>query len=243
MKFLKFMNKSKNLYFLHIPKAGGRYIYYNICSPIEDILMKNNIKIDVHHSSKIRAHQFWNEDFIKNDTYILSNFRDPAKQIVSFYCHIKFLNSNGILLKDSFDGIDSGSMFNWVENNLEIISNYQSKNFLTTLPENKNMDDNLLSFNVDKQLLNERLNRLNLFLKIDNIKDKNLSKITNKILLDLNIKEKVNNKTVIKKETFENIYSKKLFESLSKKDKELLYNISSVDSEVYNTNKYFWSEF
>ena len=83
---------------------------------------------------------------------------------------------------------------------------------------------------------------MSLFLKTQDLTEKNRLIIQNKILLDLNIKDvKINNQKW-EEDKYKSNYSKEIYNSLDKKEKEHIISSCSIDSEIYETKTLFWQE-
>lgn len=224
----------KDFYFLHIHKTGGRYFKKYIISQLE-----NSINI----ISKNERHSGWIED-IKEDTYVFLILRDPIEFICSFYSHIVsqkagLLEENNIeFIKNNIVSInlDKKYMFKWLKAN-PWSYNLQSKQILNTASDNKSIIDNIVqkytfNNNVDKDLLYKRLDRSNLIIKQISLLEP--KKIIEKICKDFNIN--FEGEIKIDTNTFSNMASKTLYNSLTEADKAIIEQMFAIDLEIYNSN-------
>jgi hypothetical protein len=226
--------KYNKIYFLHIPKTGGRYISHNIIDPIKDQLNENGIEQILEHN----AHTGWHSR-IDDKTYVISALRDPAEQLVSLYSHSISLNNEGNL-KNEYDKnkINKKEFFEWLKNE-KSYTNFQTKNFL--LDEfyfKKDHPKNKLNvkLNIDEKILKIRKNRVNLFLDMKNINNRELE-IQKKIFLDLGINAET--RSFPKKTGLCNPESKNLYSTLTEKEKIFIRESNLIDNNLYINNNYF----
>jgi hypothetical protein len=223
------MNTYNKLYFLHIPKNGGRYIIYNVLDPIREQLEQNNIEI---LNLKKFDHSNWHSK-IDDQTYVISVLREPFSQIISLYVHEKTTDIRGRLLTNK-DFILSKKKFY-----KEIIfdknyQNFQSKSFIRNefggfgLRGPKTI--------VDKELLEKRINRVNLLLNNKDLKQ-NAIKIQQKIFLDLGI----DGLTKIAKVSglFYNPHSEYFYDQFSNLEKDFIAKYNKIDNTLYKNAKYY----
>ena len=213
-------------YFLHIPKTGGRFINMNIINPLRPLLEHKGIEVypmgdDVYQPN----HHNWNTNFIDDNTYIMTIFRDPAKRTVSHFIE----NERGA---PDFEEKNNVKYFlNWVKEN-EYTKNFQSKSLI--VEEEVNTAN--FKFDINMNLLQNKIYRINLFLKNCPANISFCHKIQSKIIKDFNINTEkflypINNKLII--DGFININSKQLFNQLNKDQIDFLYKNSFIDSEIY----------
>lgn len=235
----------KNVYFLHIPKTAGRYLYHNILWVIQDTLVENNIRIDVHHDTRLLAHQQWCESFIDDSTYIVCSLREPAEQLVSYYCHLYGLKADGTRrVPVGGDPINRESFFTWLNSVKDAYSNYQVKNILHTNLQT-GLTDPLKAFaemEIDEALLEERLSRINLLVRSSDLTEENTLKLREKLLSDLGItSESASTITGLRKNPgWQNDDSSTLYGLLNAADIKLLNKISSIDKKIYDNDSLFW---
>ena len=216
-------------YFLHIPKTGGRFINMNIINPLRPLLESKGIKVypmgeDIYKPN----HDNWNTNFIDDNTYIMTIFRDPAKRTVS-----QFIEQEGG--SPDFEEKNNVEYFlNWVKNNVDTINTQSKSLFINkSIYKTNNHDYN---FQINKNDLNLKLKRINLILKHQHMNELFCHKIQSKIINDLNINTEkklyptINNLFI---NGISNILSKEMFNKLNKNQINFLYNNSSIDSEIY----------
>lgn len=255
--------KYNRFYNLHIPKTGGTYFRENILLPNEKYFNENKIKTNPPggagiglNNSPLTVHWAWYPEFVKDNSYIYTCFRDPAQRTVSHFC---WLASRSIYDKKTnytkFD-INKKTFFKWLNYYYDFQSNFQAKNIIYK-SENKNdyyQSKNLrwedgdipkidhpifTKFNnilIDQKQLNDNLNRINLKIRSTYLKN-NEDKLINKIFLDLGLD--VNKIQKNNKYGHQNSISQDIYNSLSKEDISKLYEMSSIDSEIYFTNSIF----
>jgi hypothetical protein len=76
-------------------------------------------------------------------------------------------------------------------------------------------------------------------IKPEDLSENNIEKIQNKILLDLKIFDKKITNRPYNFQEYSNSQSKEIYETLTKKEKEKIKTLSSVDSEIYETHSLF----
>lgn len=228
-------------YFLHIPKTAGRFYKVNVIDPIENILLKNNIKVSDKDPNL--NHNVWKKEYTTDTSYISSIIRDPASLMVSYYCHMFSLNEKGIILPD-FDikNINKKIFFNWIKMHIKQLSNFQAKNFLIEEIDSPNFtkSKNFADLNIDKDMLYQKLNRINFLIRSDILEENNIIKIQNKILNDLSINIKIMNFEIKSSSKLKNDISKNFYDTLNKKEIDFLYELSPIDSEIYFNYNRFW---
>lgn len=231
------MNNQKynSFYYIHIPKAGGRFFKYNISDPIYKVCSENNIKFlkDTEPNYPGPGHNQWT-DFIDDSTYIACTFRDPIKHSVSLYAHIQTLDERGEPKNFKKDELNKKDFVEWYEKNIINLSNYQSRHIVSSSTETVETFSDRLKFidssNID--LLINRIKRINMFINIDNIAKDDINNIQKKILDSLNItSHNVFNHTP-KYKTFENIFSKSLYNLLDINDKNYILKNNIIDSQI-----------
>lgn len=244
------MTKYNKVYFLHIPKTGGRFLTKYILRPIENILKDNGIEL-VKSPEDMRQHAGW-PSWIDDQTYIISVFRDPCEFFVSAVCH-SIARNNGLVDEDNWNVIKNNNDSFRVSkdelydslNRWNYIKNFQSQNFLLSpnvetrsiLHESMVKHDNNETF--DKEEIYNRIKRVNLMIRHNDLKFMDYKLLINKISNDLGIEIKVNIQNT-DKEYFKNNSSEILFNSLNIEDKNVIYNNFLLDKEIYEDNSLFW---
>ena len=244
------MSKYNKVYFLHIPKTGGRFLIKYILRPIEDVLKKNNIEL-IKFPEDVRQHVGW-PSWIDDKTYIISIFREPCEFFVSSVCH-SFAVENNLVDENNWNVIKSdNNSFNvskdYLYNGLNtwhFMKDFQSQNFLL----NPNTEDRSIIYesmiqyknkeNFNKEEIYKRIKRVNLMIRHNDLKSVNYNLLINKISKDLNIQIDLN-ELYVDKEYFKNKASEILFNSLNEKDKSLINNIFEFDKKIYEDDSLFW---
>jgi hypothetical protein len=245
------MSKYNKIYFLHIPKTGGRFFTKYILEPNESVLKQNGIDL-IKLPANVMRHGGWHKD-IDEKTYIISVLRDPVEFFASLTAHM-FIDENGlmdnknnqIVIDQSITlDIDKEYLFNTIEE-LEYLKNFQSQNFTLT-PSNisfigcSRKNYNKFGTEINTELLYERIKRTNLMIRHTDLKSMDYSVLINKISDDLGVKLGLDI-SFMDKELYKNNSSKILFEKLSTKDKEKIYNSFLLDKEIYENDSLFWKE-
>jgi Sulfotransferase family len=235
----------KNIYFLHIPKSAGRYVYHCALAPMESIIVENNIRIDVHHTSGANAHQMWCKVLIDDFTYIISSFRDPVERLVSHYCHVMTLNKMGLKIADKEVKPISKELFlEWVEENKNPQADFQAKNFLLETTQTLTTFDFKALFTdvvVTEKDIKAKLKRTNLLIRSEDLTEENTKKLRQKILLDLNIDADISDIPIPINPYFTNELSAEIYKQLTEDEKAKLYALNPLDTKIYKTDAYFWN--
>lgn len=241
------MKKYNKVYFLHIPKTGGRFFVKYILDPIEDILKENNIKV-IKEKEKDFPHSGWHKD-IDDNTYIITLFRDPAEFFISAISHLIYEDSglldDGIVKKDSpILDIDKETLYKELEK-FKILQNFQSQNFILS-PKNKidivkeSVNYYLKNKSFNSELAYERIKRVNLMIRQKDLKIMDYSKLIKKISEDLKINIEIELLN-IDKENFKNNSSELLFNKLTKEDLEIIYKNFLFDKKIHEDDSLFWN--
>jgi hypothetical protein len=229
-----------SFYFLHIPKTAGRLFMYNTVLPLIPMMKRHNIKI-LDEQINGGAHNQWRND-ITNTTYVSCIFRDPAEQLVSLYVHT--LSAGGHSQKEELQKDVSKDVFlDWVQKNIKLVSNFQSKQIvaptLEMVGDNKffGLDEN---FNINKIMILDKISKISLFLKPEILTYNRNIILQQKILSDFQIPLFEVLQNTWQQELYSNAQSKKLYVQLTNTEIEYLKTISSIDSEIYETDGLFF---
>ena len=238
----------KQLYHFHVHKTGGVWFLTNVVSELGP-----SMRPMLYHTLNLSHPNGKNKlvpmDFYKND-YIVSSFRDPVKRTVS---HFSWLITGDVpvFYKDPFNkelgsytDITVDNLMEWVDIRKDYISNYQSKMFSYPLVhENIGMgyqDQMFNDFIPNKEDTYKYINRVNFLYRVEQGVESNKEIIKNIIWDEFNITDRKlypsNNAT-----THENDVSRDLYNSLSTKQKDIIYSINDIDSEIYETSSLFWN--
>ena len=222
----------KNVFYhLHVPKTGGTYL-------------KSFFEFDLINKLKVSKIEFISEhagwENVKDNTYVVTSWRDPAKRTVShFVLWAKILEQPS----------DVDSFRNWLNKYSNKVSNYQSKIILSNSEDDPQRNFFYKDSNVEpdspieKNLVFERLKRIDLFIKDTQLDKKNFQIWENTILNDMEIKTNtfVDYNSI---EFFKNSsqISQEIYQALSKEEIDALFALSDIDTEIYNNNLLFWKE-
>jgi hypothetical protein len=226
-----------SFYHLHIAKCGGTYLTNTLLHTLRDELIKKNISyLDGSH------HLGWQE---ANNNYVISSLRDPVKRTVSHYSYWKV--GGGVGGRKPENPL---SFLEWVEEHRDFISNYQVKNLLFTrtnfnydiFQPKGSLDPSFLSLRINKAVLLERISRVNILLKDTQLNIACLTKVSSKIRSDFGITtpletclESGSNNKVLKD-------SAELYQSLGNTDKQYLYELNEIDSEIYFSSAFYFEK-
>jgi len=244
------VSKYNKIYFLHIPKTGGRFFTKYILEPISGILKENNISV-LTLPKNVSKHGGWHKD-IDESTYIISVFRDPVEFFVSATAHIaadeKGLvdEANDFIIKDEESVLDIKKEFLYEKlEQLKYLKNFQSNNFLLTATEGQLLQEARKAYNknidLDTKLAYERIQRVNLMIRHKDLRSINYSLLINKISEDLGIGIDIDVSSA-DREHYKNSSSEVLFNKLNSEDKEKIYNNFLFDKEIYQNDLLFWNK-
>lgn len=241
--------KYDKVYFLHIPKTGGRFFTKYILEPIDSILKENNIET-IKLPEGVKKHGGWHKD-IDDKTYVISIFRDPVEFFVSLVAHI-YADKNKLIddekdfiLKDKtkISNIEKDFLFDHLDL-LKYLRDFQSQNFMLSteteqivVQSRKEYDKNK-EFN--KELIYKRIKRVDLMMRHSDFKNMDYRLLINKIKKDLEIEIDVD-LFLADREHYKNKSSEILFNKLDSKDKERIYNNFLLDKEIYENDSLFWN--
>jgi len=233
----------KDFYFLHIPKTGGSHFKSRILNEVYEQFKINDITF-IRQST---VHDAWSKK-ISDDTYVTTILRDPAKRTVSHFCHLASVfpmnpkkNKPSLSeLKYEFD--------KWIKNGPVASQNFQAKNILfenvlEAVDQAINKDDEpdnwwnselFKNFEIDELELKRKLKRIDLLIDNELLKNKDSKTLVfNKIFNDFNISYVDPNRKYVLHGSMINALSKELYDSLSEKEIQNLYDINKIDSEIY----------
>lgn len=216
---------------VHIPKTGGRYIQSTVFKPLVSQFSDNNIQYRHGHFGLLGVDQ---------DTYTVTSFRDPVKRTISHFC----FNVNFKITDYTRLDLNKNNLFKWVENNLDYISNFQSKNFLYLQQDITQdfffiQDPVFLKIqNFSKEDVLAKINNINIFLKDTDLNIKMMDRVRKRICKDFNL-----NFNIINQEIEYNRYdiSSQIYNQLTGKEKRYLYSINKIDSDIYFDELLFWN--
>lgn len=243
--------KYNKVYFLHIPKTGGRFLTKYILRPMDGVLKDNGIEL-VKSPEDMRQHAGW-PSWIDDKTYIISVFRDPCEFFVSAVCH-SIAIKNGLVDEDNWNIIKKDSdPFTVSRDELystaqrwTYIKDFQSKNFMLSPDTERTsiLQESMVKHNNNENFTKEeiykRLRRVNLMIRHEDLKTMDYSLLIDKISKDLSVDIKINIKDADKGQ-FKNKSSEILYNSLTEDEKEFIYTNFPIDKEIYSDSSLFWS--
>jgi len=227
---------TSNIYHLHIPKCGGHYLrdqlLPHLVSSLETIGIENN-----YHS----YHAAWQP--VKEDTYIVTSLRDPAKRTVSHFCYALYDNFK---FSERYT-LDIDGLFQWIGRKQSFISNYQVKNLLF---DNSSDGGNayffaenyeFMSLEVDRELLDTRIERIQVLLRDSQLTRDRMELVTRKVLKDFNTRYVAPPQITGLGHNI-NKDSSSMFLELSTKQIDRLYELNNIDSEIYFNKELFFNK-
>jgi hypothetical protein len=245
------MPKYNKVYFLHIPKTGGRFLIKYILRPMENILKDNGIEL-VKSPEDVRQHAGW-PSWIDDQTYVIAVFREPCEFFVSSVCHA-VAGKRGLIDQEKWyiikeEGkdlrVDKQELYDtlllW-----EYMKDFQSQNFVLSpdpetksiLHESKMQYENKIVLN--KKEVYDKVNRTNLMIRNKDLRSMDYSLLVNKISEDLGVKINLDF-SQIDKEYFKNSASEFLFNTLTQEDKDYINQNFMIDKEIYENDSLFWN--
>lgn len=243
------MSKYNKVYFLHIPKTGGRFFTKYIINQIEPILKENGIDI-LQLPEKVKKHGGWHEG-IDDNTYIITVFRDPAEFFVSAVAHMvadqqrMVDKANDFVVKDKETVMEISKDFLFEKlDQIKYLKDFQSQNFILNPQEafilkqaKQYYDEN---FVFDKELIYKRIDRVNLMIRHKDLKSMDYNILVDKISKDLEINIPIDLSSADREE-YKNNSSDVLFNKLNKDDIARIYNNFLFDKEIYENDSLFWT--
>jgi hypothetical protein len=222
-------------------------------SSIKPILNQYNVKMQ-NLNEDATAHWCWFTPLINSDTFMYAAFRDPVLRTIS-----QFANQAKQAIKYSptpykISDINKKSFHNWLYTDFNKYKNVQSKCLLYYNPDHSSylsstgitwkqdevpekshymFDDVFINQEINKDLLMSNFNRINL--KVNTVDLSNISKqkkILKNILNAFEIKEKINISN-IKNVDYSTGMTLDIFNSLTSKEKQSLYEHQDSDSELF----------
>jgi len=218
----------RSFYYLQIPKTGSKYFLSNTYWPLKDELNRHGIEFlnmwDQYSNPLITG---WNPE-IDKDTYVVSTFRDPIKQIVSKHCD-QFKSSNKSETKYYSNDLPDKEAF---MQNVDTYANNMSKYLISH--SDVYGKDILQSTEINISSAVRQSKRVNKFI----LESTNPNRTMREILIGMDLpvpsyleKDKVNHKINV------NNSSRLLYESLTTEEVEAIRSICSTDEYVYNYAK------
>lgn len=220
----------KNFYFFHIDKTVSLWFDVTLMSQLYSMMEKKGIDTSLNYSH--RDHNFWRP--LDSDTFIFSVFREPVSRAVSDFCYTmlydelhQYRSIDHIVKQNSYN-INMKNFEQWV--NTVHTPNFQAK-ALYGAGEVRSKDD-----------IVDRITRINLMLRTDDLWEVKQKDVFNYIIKVLNLgetRERV--PTYFEKAWFEHI-SMGFYHELLQENNELLKQVKElnrIDLEIWNNNNFF----
>ena len=224
------------IYYLHIPKTGGRWILRNINPYIEHYLNSYNLGYLNNLSNlKVNNNTHWGwRPQIDDQTLVYTSIREPASHICSIFSH-RYVTNSLKLINAPINEIKE-VMFNFLEENKSKCANIQARNIcyyddMGITDYGLGLPSADLNFSIEKI---KRINKVFLIEKDKKMKqEKCIQEIVNlidkKVIVDKNFLKNINlydNGPISK-------ISNMVYNYLSVDEKEQLNNFSPIDYELY----------
>jgi hypothetical protein len=241
--------KYNKVYFLHIPKTGGRFLTKYILRPMEETLAKHGIEY-LRMPEDMRQHGGW-PFFIDDETYVVSLFREPSEFFVSTVCHAAagraelIDKENWHVIRGENLNVEKEELFSKLSY-WHYMKDFQAHNFalspdpaaMSVIKEAQFFHDEQKEY--DEELIYDRINRTNLFIRTDELKNMDYTLLVKKISEDLGVELDVD-LSEIDKTYFKNDASKRLFDSLTQSEKDLILENFTLDKKIYENDSLFWN--
>ena len=215
----------KSFYYLQIPKTGSKYFIGNIYWPLAEELKKHNITlINMWDQNSKPSITGW-DPRIDDQTYVVSTFRDPVRQVISKHCN-QFRISDKPESKYYLNELPNKEDFFL---NVDKYYNNMSKYFSAHSTENDKDIFQSTTINVDSAV--RRSKRVNKFI----LESTNPWETIREILIDMDLPVP----DYLKKDMFRqkvnvNNSSRLLYESLTAEEMEEIRSKSEVDGAIYD---------
>lgn len=208
----------------------------------------------------VANHLCWYKPYVQEKSYIFTTLRDPAKRLISHYAWqavraIAYRNSS---YTTSDIGVDN--FYKWLGDNPKAHKNFQSKNLVyynedhTVYTEGAHLGwalngvpqvesflfaKDFADYEIDKNILNSNINRIDLILKSEDMRSLDMQLIIrNKIMSDLGLDIP---QTPLKTDAYGHVnpLSNDLYKKFNAYQIERLYEFNDIDSEIYFNNSTF----
>ena len=242
-----------SFYYIHVPKTGGRHLKYNVTNRLKATFKEKGIAFpnSEFDTPTTSSHAPWSNLNITDNTYLISVFREPSERLVSLFCHLK-------LKKHMHLDVPTAKieLFQWLDSNKDYLNDVQSKMVLFddtkegnhVSIENFDPSSDIAAPGIfkanyidDKELLDSRLKRFNILMRMNDLRtDANVQHIREKILTDFDFPQNLISTPIRTNPSHSNKFSHELFDSLSVSEKQYLIDYNPMDTEVWNTDSYFY---
>lgn len=223
------------VYFFHIPKTSGRFLYVNLFLIIEHEMLVRGIDYDpILKGYGHRSCSILDSSKITGIVFL----RNPVERTVSHYLHILYPTMTNDIETDKYN------LLKYLDENPNShIINYQTK-YLSYTGEEEFIDieGNILTQNITDYeflLAKERLSKIKYVFNMNQQSKKLIEFMTTDLCNHFNItySEETKN-TNFYHSSIKNKMSKYIYDNLTTKEKNIIENIMSYDMELYNSTSY-----
>lgn len=220
----------KPIYFFHIPKTSGRYIFANVFNILKyDLIEKRGQASDKLKTFGHRALT----PIDNNEIFSLLILRDPVQRTISHYLHIYEKKLTNNIKKDK------KMFFKFLNNeNGNKLKNYQCK-YISYSGKDEFIDiySSNLPNETNQSIIKSRISKVDLLMKTEEINKNSVEYIFKISEENLNLQSRykkvnVHYPTIINKE------SKILYDSLSKKEIVKLEEFLDEDMDLYHSCRF-----
>ncbi len=223
----------RKLDFYHIPKTGGRYFEANTLNIIKYDFLKNGISIK-DKFCKYKDHKSFK--FIEDNPFAITLLRNPVDRTISHYFYV----SQGIKPFTGNSNIDKKNFFDYIDEDNHPIHNFQAKSICNQKYEYFVIDENVKNIILDKKLILNRLNKIDILIKTEKLDLYLCNKVLEYIYSYYNVGyNKQLNNISLNSESFKNKVSLEFRQSLSRQEVAKIEEYVRLDMDIYETSKYF----
>lgn len=211
------------VYFLHIPKTGGKFVSDNLMSYLNRACKLNGLST---REALIDGHFGWSA--VDDQTIIICAVRNPVPRTIS---HFLYYNTNNLTL--SAPEIKT-NLFSYLEEN-SYMSNYQSKFICSTTTEMERLLDSQ-EMDCGTEDLTERMARIDFLIKTDSVSNESMVALYNLSCDHLGISDsRVLSLPTLYIKSYTSEISAAVFDSLTASETQTLENMNFLDMNLYES--------
>ena len=213
----------KKVYFLHIPKTGGKFVSDNLMTYLNRACKLSGVS---SREVLVDGHLGWS--VVDSATLIITAVRHPLPRTIS---HFMYYHPENLTLSIPEIKIN---LFSYLEENI-YMNNYQAKFICSDTVEMERLLD---SQEMDQgcRLLSERLERVNFLIKTESITNKTMKDLYNLSCDHLNIVDmKVESLPTLYVKSYVSEASLAVFNSLTSVETQTLETVNLLDMSIYES--------